>query len=413
MTLLDLENVPLERLPSEVGNLIYLKYLSLKNTKLKWLPRSVGKLYNLQTLDVRNTLLIELPMEINKLQNLRHLLASGHNRRIRLDSMQGVGIKKGVGFLENLQTLMTVEAHLSGVGPIMELQKLRRLRRLRISRLNSGVANALCTCVEKMIKLESLDVHSVNNYEILNLQSISSPPPLSQRLVLNNYEKFPDWISSLQYLSMLCLSISRLDDDPLKYLCGLPNLVSLWLYRAYDGDKLHFEEGGFRKLKLLVLRELHELKELEIDEGALPHLEEFRIGPSPLLNEVPVGIQHLGNLKVLVIYCMPSEFVLSMQPDGGSEHWKIEHVPLVLFWYRGQGRSYISYKLGEPALLDHLQGLASNMFGFSQDDHRWSFCYRDAEEDSASTSASFVPWNDIRMSFSSDQFSFFSDDIED
>lgn len=127
MTLLDLENVPLERLPSEVGNLIYLKYLSLKNTKLKWLPRSVGKLYNLQTLDVRNTLLIELPMEINKLQNLRHLLASGHNRRIRLDSMQGVGIKKGVGFLENLQTLMTVEAHLSGVGPIMELQKLRRL----------------------------------------------------------------------------------------------------------------------------------------------------------------------------------------------------------------------------------------------------------------------------------------------
>lgn len=416
LTLLDFENTPLERLPNEVGNLIYLKYLSLKNTQVKRLPRSVGKLCNLQTLDIRNTLLIELPMEINKLENLRHLLASGHDKKVRLDSTRGVRIKEGIGFLENLQTLMTVEAHHSGIVPIKELQKLRRLRRLGISSLTPEYTSALCSCLEKMSKLESLSVYSMNNYEILNLQTISSPPLLLERLILKGrLQTLPSWISSLQNLSMLCLSLSRLIDEPLRYFCSLPNLVSLWLYQAYDGDKLHFEEGAFKKLKLLVLRELHGLKVLEIDEGALPLLEELRIGPSPLLKEVPFGIQHLRNLKVLANYSMPSEFVLSMQPDGGSDYRKVEHVPSVLFWYRVQERSYISYKLGEPALMEHLQGLATIVDVFPQYDHRWSFCYSDAEEDvaSVSTSTAIGPWNDCRMSFSSDRFSFFSDDIED
>ena len=65
LTLLEFENIPLEHLPNELGNLSLLKYLNLKNTKVKRLPKSVGKLYNLQTLDVRNTLLIELPLVVD------------------------------------------------------------------------------------------------------------------------------------------------------------------------------------------------------------------------------------------------------------------------------------------------------------------------------------------------------------
>jgi hypothetical protein len=40
----------------------------------------------------------------------------------------------------------------------------------------------------------------------------------------------------------------------------LPNLINLSLNHAYDGEQLHFEEGGFRKLKRLMLRELKKIK---------------------------------------------------------------------------------------------------------------------------------------------------------
>ena len=147
---------------------------------------------------------------------------------------------------------------------------------------------------------------------------------------------------------------------------------------------------------------------MEINEGALPHLEELWIGSSPLLNEVPSGIQHLRNLKVLANYDMPSEFVLSMLPDGGSEYWKVEHVQSVLFLYRVGGRRYVEYKLGEPELLDHLQGSASNINDIAQRDIRMSFCYSDDEGQSAPM------WNYVnQLSFSSGRVSFFSDDIED
>ena len=96
--------------------------------------------------------------------------------------------------------------------------------------------------------------------------------------------------------------------------------MSLWLFQAYDGEQLRFKEGGFPKLKLFFLRELHGLKAVEVEEGALPCLEDLRIGSSPLLNEVPSGIQHLRNLKVLQNYDMPNEFVLSMQPNEGSDY---------------------------------------------------------------------------------------------
>ena len=48
---------------------------------------------------------------------------------------------------------------------------------------------------------------------------------------------------------------------------------------------------------MLRLEDLNALHSLLIDEGALPLLENFVIGPNPQLKEVPSGIQHLGSLK--------------------------------------------------------------------------------------------------------------------
>ena len=65
---------------------------------------------------------------------------------------------------------------------------------------------------------------------------------------------------------------------------------------------------------LLHHEDLHALHSLLIDEGALPFLENFVIGPSLQLKEVPFGIQHLRSLKELKFLGMPKEFKESLDP---------------------------------------------------------------------------------------------------
>ena len=139
----------------------------------------------------------------------------------------------------------------------------------------------------------------------------------------------------LQNLTTLGLSFSRLVVDPLKVLQRLPNLNVLWLHGAYDGEELHFEGVSFQKLKQLVLTDLHNLRKLIIERGALPTLEELRLETRQ--NDLSIDIQRLRNLQLLECYDMPDEFVLRLQPEGGSEYWKVKHVPSVIFRYHLRG----------------------------------------------------------------------------
>ena len=112
---------------------------------------------------------------------------------------------------------------------------------------------------------------------------------------------------------------------------------------------------GFQKLRFLRLSSLGGLNRLIIDKGALPFLEKFRIGPSPHLKELPIGIHHLQSLKTLDFLDMLREFVLRMQPAEGFDFWKVKHVPFVRFWYRIQGENYKTFKPGDPKLLELFQ----------------------------------------------------------
>ena len=137
----------------------------------------------------------------------------------------------------------------------------------------------------------------------------------------------PDWVSRLECLVKLSLLDSKLTDDPLKLLKGLPNLLYLYIHTAYEGEILHFEEGGFQKLKELKLALLDGVKSIHIEKGALPLLQIFRFGGIPQLKEVPSGIRHLEQLQILQIFAMPDEFNQSIDPNVG--HWVIQHVPII------------------------------------------------------------------------------------
>jgi len=358
LKVLDFEDAPIDYLPQEVGNLFHLKHLSLRRTKVKILPESVGRLQNLQTLNVVETAVREFPTEIFRLYKLRHILAHSDDLEIKKSfySVRGVKVHEGVGCLNDLQALSLIEANHHGVGLFEELGKLSQLRMLGISNMTAERGRALCTSIQNMVHLKNLTVFSISENEIIDLQSISSPPQFLEHIFLwGRLEKLPNWILELQNLVTLILFFSSLKEDPLLCVQALPNLITLFLSHAYDGEQLHFEEGGFRKLKKLTLRELKKLKMVEIDRGSLSGLEQLEIGPCPLMKELPSGIQHLESLKILNFYEIQREFVLRMQPDTGEDYWKVKKVTTIRLKYKIKEERCQIYKLGDSDLLERLQ----------------------------------------------------------
>ncbi|GMN54328.1 hypothetical protein TIFTF001_023445 [Ficus carica] len=315
LKVLDFEDAPgLDHLPENIGNLFHLRYLSVRGTRVQFLPKSIGKLENLETLDLKQTPIYELPVEIIRLRKLRHLLAyhmTAEWNNLNLGSQRGVKIFKGIGGLKCLQKLYFVEANVVGVDVFKELGELIELRKLGITKLRSEDGRRLCSCIQKMEHLESLDVASINEDEFLDLEFMSDPPKFLRSLYLKGHlKKLPEWIPKLQNIVRIEFFLSKLGDDPLRDLQHLPNLLELLLLNdAYIGEKLHFEEGGFPKLKLLQLHYLTKLKSLVIEDGALCNLEELCIGPCPQLMEVPSGFQHLRNLKLVRFLGMPTHFM--------------------------------------------------------------------------------------------------------
>ncbi|KAB2598563.1 disease resistance protein RPM1-like [Pyrus ussuriensis x Pyrus communis] len=365
LKVLDFTDAPINQLPKYVGDLYLLTYLSLRNTKVKLLPDSIGNLQNLETLDLKQSLVYEIPAKISKLVKLRHLLAYhrdyNYDVGLFLNMEKGVKIHEGIGCLQALQKLSYVEANHGGIRLIKELGKLRQLRKLGLKNLKSEDGRAVCASIEKMNHLESLILTAVNEDEVLDLESISTPPQFIRAVrLIGRLEKLPGWISNLQHLVKITIFWSRLRDSPLKALQNLPNLLELVLaINAYDGVQLHFEEGGFQKLRVLGLREMEGLNSLIIDDGVMPLLQEFHIGPSPQLKEVPSGIHHLRNLTYLNFCDMPKEFTRQMDPKNGQHYWIVEHIKNVCFSYKVGQRwgAYESHALRDSSFFSLVECL--------------------------------------------------------
>lgn len=338
---LDLQNANLKKFPIDIMNLYYLKYLSLRGTKVKDIPSFVGKLQNLETLDLKHSRVTELPVEILKLQKLRHLLVY----HFKLESYEyfhsryGFQIQGKIGALRSLQKLGFIEANQDGRTIMKELGKLNQLRRLGILKLRKEDGKSLCLSLERLTNLHALSITSIGDEEIIDLQHLSSPPLLIQRLYLRGrLETLPHWIPSLHGLVRLYLKWSRLKDDPIVFLQHLPNLVHLELLQVYEGDSLCFRTGGFKKLKVLGLDKFSELRSMQVEAGAMPCVEKLIIQRCTLLKKVPIGIEYLTKLKVLEFFDMPEELIKTLRPDKqGSDYWKVAHIPEVYSTYWREG----------------------------------------------------------------------------
>jgi len=348
LKVLDIQGTSLNHIPKNLGNLFHLRYINLRNTKVMALPKSVGELQNLETLDLRETLVHEIPREINKLAKLRHLLAFHRNYEERysaLGSTTGVLMEKGINNLTSLQNICYVEVDHGGVDLIEEMKMLRQLRKLGLKHVRREHGNAISAAVVEMQHLESLKITVIVEDEIIDINFVSTPPKLRQLHLKARLEKLPDWIPKFECLFQIKLALSKLKEDPMPSLKNLPYLLKLSLLEnAYDGEILHFQNGGFQKLRELILSHLNGVNSILIGKGSLLSLERLKMERIPQLKEVPSGIKPLDKLKVIDLVDMPDEFVKSVDPDEGHDHWIIKNVPLVLnrHWI---GPKYYDYEI--------------------------------------------------------------------
>lgn len=327
LRVLDLEGAPIDHLPKELPDGLYLRYLSLRNTRISKLPKSVKKLTQLQTLDLKGTYVSELPPGISRLQNIRHLLAYRYyiGQHPPYYYALGVTLPQGIGQLRELQKLTYVEATQEN-GMLVELGNLTQLKRLGIVKLREGDGPRLCSSVSQMTELLSLSASSISLDEPLDLRSLNPAPQRLERLYLRGQLlNLPSWIFSLRNLVRIRLRRSKLSEDSVKELQSLP-VIELALIQAYDGESLHFSEG-FSRLQILEIDHLTNLEHICFRE-AMPKIQKMSIRSCEKLNTIPDGIEGLKHLKEIHLFAMPEAMVSSLK-EGGADKHKVEHVPVI------------------------------------------------------------------------------------
>ncbi|XP_020981595.1 disease resistance protein RPM1-like [Arachis duranensis] len=267
---LDFENIRLGHLPETIY------------TNIESIPKSIGKLRNLETLDLKWTNVSDLPVEIYSLTKLCYL-------NVYTKAWEGVKLKRGIANLTALQKLALVDAS-DNVG---ELKNLKQSRSLKIKNVVGKDGMWLCNAIESMSNLCSLTISAKNN-EILELESLTSPPPHLERLYLE--KKVPDWVFILKNLIKLELVGFKFTQDEL-CLVGryLPELMLLYV-RSFEGDELNIQEGWFEKLQALYIW-APTLKAIRIDAGSLPCLQHFSL---PLWHRNPEAAQVPDHVRKLM-----------------------------------------------------------------------------------------------------------------
>ncbi|XP_027081069.1 disease resistance protein RPM1-like [Coffea arabica] len=343
-----------EEIPNEIFKMFHLKYLHLGGTRVERVPKAIGKLQHLEYLNLADTRVRELPMEILKLQKFRVLKVYQQVDSSDDDyGFHGFKAPSNMGALLALEILDNIDAG-SGSAVVKEIGKLTQLRELGITKLRREDGKELCSSLANLTSLHRLSIESIgegdHDHEIIDLNhhhpssfsSSSFLQSLHLLILCSRLEKMPQWVAHLHGLVRIDLNWSRLrgDEDTLESLRHLPNLGKINFCGSYQGEGLCFQAGGFLNLKKLHLKRMEGLRWMRVEEGALPRLHELILEQLPLLDELPLGIQHLSHLQGLYLYEMSSEMIekVENQKEESEDYRRIAHIPeIVIGCYTDDG----------------------------------------------------------------------------
>ncbi|CAA7024091.1 unnamed protein product [Microthlaspi erraticum] len=297
--LLDLPGVRFEgdKLPSSIGKLIHLRYLSLEDAVICNLPSSLRNLKLLIYLDLR--IYEEYLFVPNVLMGMKEL------RYLALPWDMGKKKKLELSNLVNLETLIYLSTENSSVE---DLHGMTKLRILRIRLTNGTSLETLYASISGARHLENLEIM----YEG------------SKRMKVDGLH-FPAQLTSIH------LSGCGLKEDPMPILEKLLYLKDVELNdAAFCGRKMVCSGGGFPKLHRLKIWKLNELEEWVVEEGSMPLLHTLYINHCDKLKELPDGIRLITSLKELRVSSLGEQWKEKLS-EGGEDYYKIQHIPSVTF----------------------------------------------------------------------------------
>nr|XP_017220193.1 PREDICTED: disease resistance protein RPP13-like [Daucus carota subsp. sativus] len=289
LKVLDMSSVESERIPEEIGDLVLLKFLGFVGSEGKTIavPASIGKLKKLQSLWGGFSTSYAVPREIWELPELRHMYflfikISGRlkigSRQTKLHSLSGIDFKEWVKIdtvnFANLRAL-SIEKNLAAEedeegegGASCSLESLTNLTNLQTFRLwlPPGAVIPTMKSLSSFKFLKSVDLWGV-------IEDLSE------------LRFLPDSITDLTLYG------SGLTEDPMPCLGNLPNLTALQLEEVYDGNKMVCGKNAFSSLQILILRYFTSLRELQVEDGALPCLKSFQALECKKLKKIPVQLE--------------------------------------------------------------------------------------------------------------------------
>ncbi|GKV20254.1 hypothetical protein SLEP1_g30409 [Rubroshorea leprosula] len=329
IVILDLEGVYKPVLPKHLGKFPKLKYLGLRWTFLDSIPDTVGDLLSLETLDVKHTNIITLPGEFWKAKYLQHLYMSD----ICIDTSIPKA-RQTKGLLTNLKTLSGLV--IRNEKSVDYLKLANGLRKLEVTCYGESIGE-IVEWISMLTRLQSLKLRSIDKTgkpSSLELGNLGDHLLLSQLYLFGKLPEKFDFGTFPPTLEILTLAVSELSVDPMEELGQLYNLKILRLHaHSYKGKTMKCGSGTFPELQVLKLWMLEELEKWEVEQGAMPALEEVEIRCCKKLSNTD-ALKKLTTLKKLILTSMKQDFVKELKESLGSNvsvkenNWKFP------FWVR-------------------------------------------------------------------------------